>query len=381
MRTSLSIVLLRVLCLLAVTLSAALLVDYTNATPTFCDPGSGCSAVRGTALAYPLGVPLPAIGMAGFAALLVCSLVPRARRLLLVPLSLVAGISAIALLLVQAGVGKFCQLCVGVDVAAIVIAGLAFRDYRAQRRIPDGAPNASSFDLQPWAWLVAGALAAVLPVAWSRLRPTPPIPPAVAQVYVPGKINVVEFADFECPFCRALHHRLKPLVRDYGDRVVWIRLQKPLPRHPNAHAAARAAICGEEQGRGEAMADALFETKNLSEVGVRRLAQRLGLDLARYDRCFRNPATLTRIERESSLLKPPVFQGLPTIFIGDTTIVGAQPDEVFRDALERSSRQEQSSTVPGWLFALLVAAALGGLVWVGRKRPGGVPTSAPDLRS
>src|SRR6185503_6117111 len=95
----------------------------------------------------------------------------------------------------------------------------------------------------------------------------------VRAVYEPGKINVVEFADFECPYCRALHPVLKRVIQDYpADRVHFVRKHVPLEMHELARPAARAAVCTEEQGKGEAMADALVQAE-LSEAAIRRAAQ------------------------------------------------------------------------------------------------------------
>ena len=109
-----------------------------------------------------------------------------------------------------------------------------------------------------WAFAAAVTLA---PILWHAIKPPPAIPKPVAALYQPGKINVIEFADFECPYCRRLHAILDPLVDAAGDRVNFVRLQRPLSQHVYAEHAARAALCAEAQGKGEAMADRLFAEK------------------------------------------------------------------------------------------------------------------------
>jgi protein-disulfide isomerase len=299
-------------------------------------------------------------GVLGFGALLTASLFARLQAAVL-PLALLGGATAVVLLVLQAtAIGAFCTLCVVVDASAILIAGLALR----LRRTPAAAVS----DLHYGAWLVLGTLAATIPAGWQLLRPAPgDVPAAVRALYRSGKINVVEYADFECPFCRALHPRLKALLADYGERVHLIRLNLPLDRHPNARGAARAAICAAEQGKGEPMADALFASTDLSPAEIRRLAARIGVDQPRFDACVQNPETDRRIDREAEILRQHGLQGLPTVFIGDQVIVGLQPEEVFRDALERAATSSGRGGLPAPLYAGLAALALGLTVFLGRR--------------
>ena len=96
--------------------------------------------------------------------------------------------------------------------------------------------------------------------------------------YRPGKINVVEFADFECPACRRFSGILKDALASCGDRVHFVRLNKPLDMHPYAPDLARAYVCGQAQKVVEPMADALFATQDMTPAGIDKLAQTLGLD-------------------------------------------------------------------------------------------------------
>ena len=112
----------------------------------------------------------------------------------------------------------------------------------------------------------------------------------------PGKINVVEFADYECPFCRLLHDRLKAIIKDYPGKVNFVRLNMPLQSHPSARHAARAGLCAEAQGKGDAMADRLFSAEDLSPAANRRAAAELGLDVAEFERCVASPDTDKKID-------------------------------------------------------------------------------------
>jgi uncharacterized membrane protein len=357
------LVVLRVLSLVALAASAALLSEYLADSPSFCSAYSGCGVVRRSALAHvQLGetyVPLPAFGVAGFAALFACSLF--SRRLTQVVAAL-GGAVALYLLYVQAFViGHFCWLCVTTDVAALGAAGSALA-------LGTGAAP-STPRLRPWAWLAFGALAIAAPLVWPLVKLGPPVPASVLAYYRPGKLNVVEFADFQCPACRRFAGILKAELAPYGDRVHFVRLNKPLASHVFAKGAAHAAVCAEAQGRGEPMAEALFEAEDLSSPSITRLAKELGLDEARFQSCLIDPATAARVERESALLVPPELEGLPTTYIGGKRLLGVQSAEAVADALARAERGEGNAGVSGYLYVSMVALLALGVLRAGLRQP------------
>jgi len=248
-----------------------------------------------------------------------------------------------------------------VDSAALVAAVGAWGFHRRPSEDPLRLP----------AWSALALLAVVAPLTWPLVRPQPPVPASLQALYVPGKVTVVEFSDFECPYCRLLHRRLKELLPAYGERVVLRRLNKPLNMHPNARHAARGALCAEQQHRGEAMADALFSSRDLSPAGVEAQAGTLGLDLESFRRCVTAPETDQRIAKESAILDEVGFKGLPTTFIGDRVLLGAQETYVFQQAIERAAKGVPAEGVPGWLYLTATAtlsAVILGLGWPRRRR-------------
>jgi predicted DsbA family dithiol-disulfide isomerase/uncharacterized membrane protein len=376
-RPVLWITLLRLFALVALAASTALLIDYMSAAAAFCSAGSGCAVVRASAgylVVGSLRIPVPVFGLAGFAALFAVTLV-RAndlRRKLVLALGALGAVVALVLLLIQAiSIKQFCAFCVVVDLAAMlggVCAALYFFATRAGTEITKSKskPTPPSEPLKTWAWVMLGALAVGAPLLWSDLRPQPPVPPGVLAHYHAGKINVVEFADYECPFCRLLHDRLKTIIKDYPNKVNFVRLNMPLQSHASARYAARAGVCAEAQGKGEPMADHLFSAEDLSPAANRRAAGELGLELSAFDRCVDNSETDRRIDAEAKILRDAGFQGLPTTFVGSRMIVGAQPEEVFREAFARAERREGESGIPGPVFLGLLAVVAGAVIGVGR---------------
>jgi len=270
-----------------------------------------------------------------------------------------------------------------VDGAAILAAGAAFLSREKTES------DRSDELLRGWAWTALAAIALLAPLIWPKLQPQPPVPPPIQQFYKPGKINVVEFADFECPFCRALHPRLKKIMEEYGDRVNFVRLNMPLTRHPMAMGAAKAAVCAKAQDREAAMADAMFDTEDLSPKNLRRIALGLGVKADEFDACLTDEKTVAAIKKDGQILRDSGFQGLPTTYVGGREIVGAQSDDVFREAFEQAARGDKDTGVPATLYVALVAIALGSVVHFGKspkkksrdKAPGKKrPSKAPPAK-
>lgn len=356
-----ALALLRALVLVALGTSVALFIDYVSVSPSFCGPDSGCSAVRSSGFGYVAGIPVPAFGILGFAFLFALTLGKSdVLRSLVRPTAYFGAATAVVLIGLQAKIGHFCVLCLIVDVCAVSLGVVAY--------VSSKAPAPKRDLLGVGAWILLAILAIATPYVWSRVKPNPTLPPAIARLYQPGKINIVEFADFECPFCRLLHPTLKKLMAERPGKVHFVRLNMPLSRHPNAMDAAKGAVCGEEQGKKEEMADALFESEDLTPKGVQRIAATLHLDVSKFKECVANPNTQARIEREQQILRDAGFQGLPTTYVGGVMIVGAQDEAVFREAMDDAARGQSGGGVPASLFALLVAAAVAGTIWFGRER-------------
>ena len=304
------------LALIGLGASLASLVDFLAPEPTFC-AASGCATVRASAWAHPLGIPMPALGLMFFAVMIALAFVSRPR--LRVALALAGGAWAIALIAIQAFViGAWCKLCMIADPVAI---GLAIA-------VAGGARTVA------WSWRT-GALAlpvvAALPVAFALVSGTAPpavapgTPDVIAREQVAGMVTIVEFVDFECPFCRALAPKLADAVAHADAPVRVVRKMVPLHQHPHAHDAALAWCCADAQGKGEAMAAALFAAPpdQLTAEGCEQLAVQVGCDRDRYRATLADPAIGARIDRDVADAKAAGVRGFPTVFIGGQRFSGA----------------------------------------------------------
>jgi predicted DsbA family dithiol-disulfide isomerase/uncharacterized membrane protein len=343
----------RLALLIALGVTAALLIDYLRPLPSFCDVGSGCDQVRLSRYSSVLGIPLPLVGVTGLAAWMIVSLLSASwARSLTRALAVIAGVSAIALLVVQALVIKvFCKLCVTVDITTIIAAFAA---------LFTGSNDAAPTRAPRWLWPAAMVVSLVLPALWAVIQPSPPVPREIAGLWVPGKINVVEFADFQCPYCRKLHPLMTKVLDEYEGRVHFVRLNMPLPSHSQSRDAARAYCCAEEQGKGPAMADALFQSEALTPEACEKLAESLGLSLPAFRACIASSSTDARIDDEIARVKSAGLAGLPTVWIGDQVLVGLQPIEKLQEAFAEAARGDAPTRLPtallwGTLGAVLAA--------------------------
>jgi predicted DsbA family dithiol-disulfide isomerase/uncharacterized membrane protein len=320
--------------------SAALAVDYLQPRPVFCSEGGGCEALRQTVFAAPFMVPTPVVGLVGFLSLGVASLLPgRRARIAQVGLATVASLAGALLLATQWALGHFCPFCCVADASAIASAFIGWWRLLGVGDVPP-----------PWALVYAGAgsmvAAALLPVTigW-RLAARPPEVIRAEMARTPaGRVTVVDFVDFECPYCRMTNAALEPLLEEHKDRVRIVRYQVPLRMHPHALDAARAACCGERLGRGDAMASALFSAPvdNLTREGCEQLAQSIGLSLDAYRACVVDPDTDASIESDRAAFKAAGGYALPTIWVDGHALIGAQPKEALGKALGDALAHEGS---------------------------------------
>jgi uncharacterized membrane protein/predicted DsbA family dithiol-disulfide isomerase len=332
----------RALALVALSVSVALLVNHFRPNARLCSFESGCEEVLTSRFASVLGVPLPVVGVVTFAALLGVSLFPasRAGRLLL-PLTVAAGAGGLALLVIQVVVLRsVCPYCAVVDGSAVAVA--VVQVVWGRRAV--AAPAVPFRPLWLAAAVVTVAFGAVVgAVGIGGEGGERPVPPQVTALWVPGKVNVVEVADFDCPHCRRMHAVLTQFLAEEGDRVHFVRLTAPMPVHARARDASRAFLCAGRLGKGDEMAEALFEARDLSPEGCERLATSLGLPPPEFQACVADPATDARIDGDLAWVKV-ACPALPVVWVQDRMVVGVQPIDTLRAAARRAeSRQAAES--------------------------------------
>ncbi len=175
-------------------------------------------------------------------------------------------------------------------------------------------------------------------------------------------VTVVEFGDFQCPYCARVAETLRRLRARYRNdiRIVW--KNNPLPMHADAEIAAEAAMEAYAQGGNAkfwAMHDWLFENQqHLERADLERYAQQLGLNLTRFRAALDGHTHNAEVTRDQQLAEHLRATGTPTFFINGTQITGAQPYERFEqlvDAVLAHARTIQPTTNA---YATMVAAPL-----------------------
>lgn len=149
-----------------------------------------------------------------------------------------------------------------------------------------------------------------------------------------AKVVIVEFADFECPYCARAHETVQAVMRNYGDKVRLVFRHYPLSFHPKAPKAAEATACADEQGKFWAMHDSLFETQELDESSLKAQARQVGLDEARFDDCLRSGRTGAVVKRDLAAGQQAGVSGTPAFFINGIQLSGARPEDEFQQIID-----------------------------------------------
>jgi protein-disulfide isomerase len=148
-------------------------------------------------------------------------------------------------------------------------------------------------------------------------------------------IELVEFSDFQCPFCYRAHPTVKQVLNTYGSKVRFVYRNYPLPNHPNARPAAEAAQCANEQGQFWAYHDRLFADQNkLGDADLRASAVALGLDAPKFNACLDSHKYKPRVDADLQAGNEAGVNGTPAFFINGRMISGAQPYDEFKKVID-----------------------------------------------
>lgn len=176
-----------------------------------------------------------------------------------------------------------------------------------------------------------------------RLNRPPPVRVAVdpregAAVKGPpgAPVAVVEFSDFQCPFCKKALAELERVLAAYPTQVRLIYRHLPLEGiHPQARGAAEAAECASTQGRFWEYHDRIFaEPEDLSPAKLRRLAEEVRLNLEDFEQCLTQGQTRAAVAQDTAVATRLGLTGTPTFFINGRPIQGAQPFQAFRAIID-----------------------------------------------
>ena len=156
-------------------------------------------------------------------------------------------------------------------------------------------------------------------------------------------IQIVEFSDFDCPYCQRATGTIAQLLDRYGDQIRFVYKDYPLPSHPNAFKAAEAGKCANAQGKFWELHDKMFASQgSLDVASLKTYASELGLDATAFASCLDEGRYTQRVQQDLATGARYGVSSTPTVFINGRLVTGAVPYDVFdgiiREELAASGR-------------------------------------------
>jgi protein-disulfide isomerase len=157
-------------------------------------------------------------------------------------------------------------------------------------------------------------------------------------------VTVVEFSDFQCPFCVHARPAVERVRAAYGDKVRWVFRHFPLDFHPQALKAGEATACAGDQGKFWEMHDRLWQANGRLEVSaLKKAAAEIGLDSARFDECLDSGRHTEAVRGDLGAGAGWGVNGTPAFFVNGRPLVGAQPFEAFQQVIDDELERIQSA--------------------------------------
>lgn len=147
-------------------------------------------------------------------------------------------------------------------------------------------------------------------------------------------VTIVEYADYECPYCQQVQPALAKLEADYKGKVIFAYKNYPLPMHPHAEKAAEAALCAGAQGKYWEYHDYLFKVKELEVPQLKESAAALKLDTKAFDECLDSGKQVEVIKTQFAEGQALQIQGTPSFLINGRFMSGALTYDQFRQAVD-----------------------------------------------
>ena len=150
-----------------------------------------------------------------------------------------------------------------------------------------------------------------------------------------ASVEVIEFSDFQCPFCQRANPVVDQVLKTYGDKIKFVYRHYPLPNHPNARPAAEASACAEAQGKFWEYHDQLFANPTkLTDADLKAHAAAVGLDTGKFNGCVDNHQQKSGVDADIAAADKAGVTGTPAFFINGRSIEGAQPFEAFKRVID-----------------------------------------------
>lgn len=161
-------------------------------------------------------------------------------------------------------------------------------------------------------------------------------------------VTIVEFSDYQCPFCSRAHNTVVQLEKDYGDKLRVVMKQNPLSFHNRAKPAALAALAAGEQGKYWEMHDKMFANQQaLEDANLEQYARDIGLNVEKWKSDMQSPKFQSLIDKEQGLATQLGATGTPAFFINGKKLSGAQPIDNFKRIIDAELGKAQEMVKAG----------------------------------
>jgi protein-disulfide isomerase len=172
--------------------------------------------------------------------------------------------------------------------------------------------------------------------------------PRLGPVQAP--VQIIEYADYQCPYCQKVDPDLAKLRQQFGDQISIVYKDFPLPMHPLAARAAEGARCAGVQGKFWEFHDYLFESKKLTEPEMKAEARTLKLDGDKFDQCLDKQEQFDSLKKEAQDAQKLGLSGTPSFFVNGKFMSGAISYNKLRDTVQaelaaKNSGNKQSAAV------------------------------------
>jgi protein-disulfide isomerase len=188
--------------------------------------------------------------------------------------------------------------------------------------------------------------------------------PADAPAFGPqfAKVTIVEWSDFQCPYCKGVAPTVEKLRDTYGKDVRFVFRNLPLPMHQNARIAAQAGMAANAQGKFWQMHDWMFANQqSLDRASLERAAESLGMDMTRFRADIDSAEVKARIEADMKAGQDVGVRGTPTLFVNGRVSSGAPSWEQFKAQIDqeiaKANKLLSQGVKPEALYGRLVADA------------------------
>ncbi len=156
-----------------------------------------------------------------------------------------------------------------------------------------------------------------------------------------AKVTIVEFSDFQCPFCGREAPVIEKLMKEYDGKVKLVFRQFPLDFHPFAEKAAEAGMCAADQDKFWLLHDKMFSNQaKLAVEDLKSYAKELGLDSTKFEKCLDSGEKKAAVAADQKAGSEAGVNGTPAFFINGVFINGAQPYEQLKETVDRELKSK-----------------------------------------